>query len=180
MRKKLQVMAVIISGTFISAALAADKTVPTYGGVTAPDPSSSGQIMSNDSFNGTVEKRAAETTNKLSQTVQQQLKSSTPPPPPSTSTAPASSQEKAAQPAQGSDADAANMPPKTQPATPPQAMQPVTPAPAQSSTSQPATSTDVYTGFGSGQSNQGNQKSNSNSSSGGSQDGKSKNWNVGY
>lgn len=176
MRKKLQVMAVIISATFMSAALAADKTIPTYGGATAPDPSSSGQIMSNDAFNAAAEKRGAETTKKLDQTVQQQLKSSTPPPPPSTSTAPASSQEKAAQPAQGSDADAANMPPKTQPAAP-QAVQPVAPPPIQQSSPPPA-STDVYTGFGSGQSNQGNQKSNS--SSGGSQDGKSKNWNVGY
>lgn len=177
MRKKLQVMAVIISGTFMSAALAADKQIPTYGGATAPDPQSSGQIMSNDAFNGTVEKRAAETTNKLSQTVQQQLKSSTPQPPPSTPSSPASSQDQAPQPAQSG--DAANMPTKTQPPTTPQAVQPVAAPPTQQS-SQPPASSDVYTGFGSGQSNQGNQSNQKSNSSGGSQDGKNKNWNVGY
>lgn len=181
MRKILQVMAVIISGTLLSDAFAvAAPPVPTYGGHVAPDPASNGQVLGNDAFKSTVDKLGTQTNNKLNQTVQQQLKSAPPPP---TNTAPPEGNDAAAKPKQNSDvtdsdtaANAANKTPNTQPAaaTPQQTtIQPATP-PAQQS-SQPATSSEVYTGFGSG--GQTNQKS---KSSGGSQDSKSSNWNVGY
>jgi len=175
MRKILLVIAGVLSSVMTIAHAAPNQTPTSIGGVAIPSTPNNNQVMNNDAFKGTVNQYGTDATNRINQTVQQTVKSATgtgpaaPVSSSSSSPSAASQQQPANTQQEQTEQENDDISQQGQPASNKPARTQGTPA-----SQQPASAPPTYTGFGSG--NQDNQ----NNGSGSDSSGKSSGWNIGY